>query len=322
MLIDEITIRVSAGKGGKGAVAFDKNKMAIGPTGADGGKGGDVYFEGASDISLLNQFRYKKELVAEDGAAGRGQFRDGPDGKDVTIKVPVGTVLHNLTTETDTEITKIGERVRIAEGGKGGKGNFKFRSPKDTSPTRFQPGLPGESFEFQLELKLLADVGLVGLPSAGKSSLLNELTNAKSKVGNYPFTTLEPHLGAYYELILADIPGLIEGASVGKGLGDKFLRHIERTKTLFHLVSAESDDVVRDYNVIRYELGSYNPLLLKKEEYILLTKSDVASEEDLGNMQKLLSKLNPKIIPISIHDHESIKEIETVLRKLIKEKSK
>ena len=179
------------------------------------------------------------------------------------------------------EIIKIGQRVLAAQGGRGGKGNFKFRSPVNTSPTQFQKGIPGENFTIRLELKLIADIGLIGLPNAGKSSLINELTRANSKVANYPFTTLEPNLGVYYELILADIPGLIEGASAGKGLGIKFLRHVERTKILFHLISAESENPARDYKIIKNELVSYSKELAEKTEYLFLSKSDLASEKDI-----------------------------------------
>ena len=321
MLVDDVVIRVRAGNGGKGAVAFNKNKMSLGPAGGSGGLGGSVYMEGVSDLSALNQFRYIKELSADDGAAGKGHFSDGPDGKDLILKVPVGTIINNLTNSTRQEIVKIGERLLIAKGGLGGKGNFLFRAPHNTSPKRFQPGIPGESFELRLELKLIADVGFIGLPNAGKSSLLNELTNAKSKVANYPFTTLEPNLGTYYELILADIPGLIEGASGGKGLGVKFLRHVERTKILFHLVSAESADPAHDYETIRNELGSYNPELLEKEEYLFISKSDAISEAGLKKIEKTMKKLNPRILPISIHDEESLKKVKKILNGIIKEKT-
>ena len=246
MLIDDVKIRVIAGHGGKGAVAFNTNLMSLGPAGGSGGKGGSVYAEGVSDLSALGQFRFKKEFAAEDGMDGRGQFRDGHDGKDLILKVPVGTVIHNLTTNEDISIEKSGERVALAKGGLGGRGNFQFKSSRNTSPKQSQPGLPGESFEVRLELKFIADIGFVGLPNVGKSSLLNKLTNARSKVGNYAFTTLEPNLGTYYELILADIPGLIEGSSEGRGLGIKFLRHIERTRILFHFVSAESSSPTHD----------------------------------------------------------------------------
>ena len=217
MLIDEVTIKVSAGAGGKGAVAFNKNLKSLGPAGGTGGNGGSIYFEGVSDLNALAQFRYKKSIEADDGGDGRGQFIDGADGRDLVLKIPVGTVIKKIDgAVSEKELLKVGERIIIAKGGHGGKGNFHFRSPRNTTPIRFQEGLLGESFTLKLELKLIADVGFIGLPNAGKSSLLNELTKAQSKVANYPFTTLEPNLGAYYEIILADIPGLIEGASSGK----------------------------------------------------------------------------------------------------------
>ncbi|MDP3974995.1 MAG: GTPase ObgE [Candidatus Jorgensenbacteria bacterium] len=313
MFIDDVTIGVSAGNGGKGAVAFNKNLMSLGPAGGSGGKGGSVYAEGVSNLSALQQFRYKKVLQAEHGMEGRGQFRDGHDGEDLIVKVPVGTVIHNLTTGGDAEITKIGERAFLAKGGNGGKGNFQFRSPKLTTPKRFQPGIPGETFQFRLELKLTADVGFVGLPNVGKSSLLNELTRAKAKVANYPFTTLEPNLGAYYELILADIPGLIEGSSRGKGLGIKFLRHIERTRILFHLVSAESPSPKKDYDTIRKELGAHNTKLLEKPEYLFLAKSDEASTADLTKKLAILKKLNPRTMAISLYDDTSIEAVKKLL---------
>ncbi len=313
MLIDDVSIRISAGHGGKGSVAFNKTLMSLGPAGGKGGHGGNVYMEGVSDLSALGQFRFKKEFAAEDGLYGRDQFRDGHDGKDLILKVPVGTIAHNLTTGEDIEIEHVAQRVLIAKGGNGGKGNFLFRSSRNTTPKQFQPGLPGESFEFRLELKFIADVGFVGLPNVGKSSLLNELTNAKSKVANYAFTTLEPYLGTYYELILADIPGLIEGSSGGKGLGTKFLRHIERTKTIFHFVSAESPTPVEDYDTIRTELGTYSKTLLKKPEYLFLTKSDVVDAKELKTKLAALKKINTKAIAISIIDDESINKVQKIL---------
>lgn len=321
MLIDDVKIKASAGHGGKGAVAFNKILMSLGPAGGSGGLGGSVYLLGVSDLSALSQFRYKKEFAAEDGQDGRGQFRDGHDSEDLVLKVPVGTVAHNLTTENDIEVSKVGEKILIAKGGKGGKGNFLFRSSRNTTPKQSQPGLPGESFDFRLELKFIADVGFVGLPNVGKSSLLNELTNAQSKVANYSFTTLEPHLGTYYELILADIPGLIEGSSAGKGLGTKFLRHIERTKTLFHFVSAESPDPVGDYKTIRAELGAYSKALLKKPEHIFLSKSDVViDEKELKAKLAKLKKIDKGAIAISIVDEESIKQVQKILNKIKAEK--
>ncbi|MBU6500956.1 MAG: GTPase ObgE [Patescibacteria group bacterium] len=320
MLIDDIKIKVVAGKGGKGAVAFNKNLNSLGPAGASGGKGGSIYGVGTSDISALNQFRFKKEFLAENGGEGRSQFRDGKDGKDLILLLPVGTVIHNLTTKSDVSVEKIGERILIALGGIGGRGNFHFRSSTNTTPKQFQGGRPGEAFELRLELKLIADVGFVGFPNAGKSSMLNCLTNANSKVANYPFTTLEPNLGVYYELILADIPGLIEGSSSGKGLGIKFLRHVERTKILFHFVSSESLDPEKDYKTIRKELGVYNKELLEKPEYLFLSKSDLAEKTELKEKSEILRHLNPKMTVVSIKDAESIKKVERLLNKIKAEK--
>ena len=321
MLIDDVTIKVRAGNGGKGAVAFDKNKMAIGPTGGDGGNGGSVYFEGVSDLSALLQFRHKKEVAAKNGMDGRSQFRDGNDGENLTLKIPVGTVIHQIDDSTKTrEITKIGEKILVARGGHGGKGNFKFRAPHRTTPTIFQYGKEGENFTVRLELKLIADVGIIGLPNAGKSSLLNELTKAKSKVANYPFTTLEPNLGVYYKLILADIPGLIEGASVGKGLGIKFLRHVERTKTLFHLISAESENPVKDYKVVKKEIFKYNEELAEKPEYLFLSKSDVLSPANLKKTLTKLKKINKNIVAISVYDWDSMEKVKKILNKIALEK--
>jgi GTP-binding protein len=320
MLIDDVTIKVRAGNGGKGAVNFNKNPMALGPTGGSGGKGGDFYFVGVSNLDALKQFRFKKDLNAEDGENGKSQLNDGANGKDLFVQVPVGTVIHNLTTGSEAEIIKINEPVLIASGGKGGKGNFLFRSSTNTTPMQSQPGLPGEHFELRLELKLIADIGFVGLPNGGKSSLLNELTNASAKVANYPFTTLEPNLGVYYDLILADIPGLIEGASSGKGLGIKFLRHVERTKILFHFISAESENVVKDYKTIRAELKKYNPELLEKPEYLFLSKSDELDEKEKEKKLKKLKKINENAIAISIYDDESMEQVKKILNQIISEK--
>ncbi len=320
MLIDDVKIKVSAGNGGKGAVAFNKNLMSLGPTGASGGKGGSIYFEGISDLNALGQFRYKKDIKAKDGENGNKQFRDGPDGEDLILKVPVGTVIHRLETNKTSEVLKIGERIIAAKGGRGGKGNFHFRSSTNTTPMQFQEGLAGEYFTIRLELKLIADVGLIGLPNAGKSSLMNQLTKSKSKVANYPFTTLEPSLGAYYELILADIPGLIEGASSGKGLGVKFLRHVERTKILFHLISAESENLVKDYKTIKKELENYSKELVKKPEYVFLSKSDILPLEEIKKKIADLKKINKNVLPISILDDESLEKVKKILNKIKSEK--
>jgi len=311
MFIDEVTIKVEAGRGGDGKIAFDKNMMALGPTGAQGGRGGNIYLQGVSDLGALRKFRFKKDFKAQDGQIGRGQFRDGSNGSDLTLEVPVGTVVHGLKQEL--EIKEAKEKFLIAKGGIGGRGNFHFKSATNTSPQEFEFGREGESFEIKLELKLIADVGLVGLPNAGKTTLLNQLTKASAKTANYPFTTLEPNLGAYYNLIIADIPGLIEGASSGKGLGIKFLKHIERTKVIFHLISADSDDPVKDYLTVRQELINYGKELKDKPEEIFLTKKDLVSEERIN---QILSEIKKDVISISIHDSESIKKVKEKLAKL------
>jgi GTP-binding protein len=313
MLIDEVTIRLEAGHGGKGAAAFQKVKLAQGPTGGDGGRGANMYFEGCTDINALAFYANKKMIHAEDGKDGRGQFIDGRSGEDLVLKVPAGTKITNLDTGYVQEIAAPGDRLLAAGGGKGGRGNFKFRSSTNTTPKEFEEGTMGDVVNYRLELRLVADIGLIGLPNAGKSSLLNELTNAKSRVANYAFTTLEPHLGAYYELILADIPGLIEGASSGKGLGVKFLKHIERTKTLFHLVSAESDNVSRDYRIVRTELEAYNPELSQKKEYVLLTKADAVTPEVLKELLRILKKEGIAATPISLLEPESIAAVKKIL---------
>ncbi len=319
MLIDHVTIKVRAGNGGKGAVAFSNIKMTLGPTGGSGGKGGDVYLEAVADLGALRRFRSQKSFAAEDGMNGRGSFRDGHVGEDLVLKVPRGTVGKNIETGALFELTKLGERIGMAQGGKGGKGNFQYKSSRNTSPKQSQPGLPGETATLELELKLIADVGLVGLPNVGKSSFLNEMTNAKSRVANYPFTTLEPHLGAYNELILADIPGLIEGASSGKGLGIKFLRHIERTRILFHFIDAESTHPLLDYKTIRRELEKYNPLLLKKEEYIIISKSDAVNDSELAHTLRELAPTKRDILPLSIYDTERMVGARKLLTRLLGE---
>jgi GTP-binding protein len=313
MLVDEITVRLEAGRGGKGAVAFNKTRLNLGPTGGDGGRGGNIYFEGVSDISALQFYSGKPVLRAESGKDGRGQFLDGKSGPDMILKVPTGTTITNIDTGFTKEITKIGERILAAGGGTGGRGNFKFRGPTNTSPRQSEEGTIGDVANYTLSLRLIADVGLIGLPNAGKSSLLNELTRARSKVANYAFTTLEPHLGAYHDLIIADIPGLIEGASEGRGLGFKFLKHVERTKILFHLVCAESDDPVRDYEVVRKELAAYNQALVKKDEKIFLTKSDSVDADTLKKHIAAFKKAKKTAVAISILDEASLQQVRSML---------
>ena len=313
MFIDEVDITIKAGHGGAGLVSFGK-KMRSGPDGGNGGKGGNVFFITDPDITLLGQFVRKTVFQADDGDPGERNRKTGKDGSDLEIKLPVGTsVIDKKTGELLFEMKISGNKELICEGGKGGRGNFEFRSSRRTTPEFAQPGLPGEKKEFSLILKLIADFGLIGLPNAGKSSLLNELTNAQAKIAHYPFTTLTPNLGVYKGKVLADIPGLIEGASMGRGLGISFLKHIEKVRVLLHCISAESTDPVADYATIRRELESYEKELLKKKEVILITKSDLA---DSGAVEKITKKLKNKaksILPVSIYDWESIEKLKSML---------
>lgn len=320
MIVDEAKIHISAGSGGRGKVAFDTSKGGVGPTGGSGGKGGDVFIEGVSNLGALKIFRHQKSFRAKEGGLGKTKNLDGKNGEDLTLKVPVGTVVHNLDTQKDVEILRVGERVRAARGGNGGWGNFHFRGPRNTSPEQANEGFAGEAFNLLLELRLIADVGLIGLPNAGKSSLLNELTRAGARVADYPFTTLEPNLGVFYgkkgRLILADIPGLIEGASSGKGLGHKFLRHIERTKILLHCIAADNAAVVATYKTIRAELTAHHATLAEKQEYIFITKTDLVTEAELKKKVKALSKFGAVRV-VSIYNPEQIEETGTFLNSLI-----
>ncbi len=331
MIVDEVKINVVAGKGGNGLATFSKVKLVLGPTGGNGGRGGNVLLEGCEDLSALKNFRFKKVFKANNGENGRSALHDGSSAKDLILKVPVGTICHIISEGKDIsakggpaggwEITKIGQQELVAKGGRGGKGNWHFRSATNTSPKESEEGKSGESFDLHLELKMIADVGFIGLPNAGKSSLLNELTRANVKVANYPFTTLEPNLGVYYGLILADIPGLIEGASDGRGLGIKFLKHIERTKNLFHIISSESLNPILDYQTVRQELKNYNELLLEKTETILLSKTDLINKNNIERIKRDFNKINKDITPISIIDEESIDKVKKALNNLIEEKT-
>lgn len=313
MLIDEAEIIIRGGHGGAGLVSF-RGKKGGGPDGGDGGRGGSVYVKATSDIYALQQFLSKKVCKAEDGKGGGVGIRSGANGRDLILTMPVGTL---ITDEkgSEIELTTIGQEVLLAKGGLGGRGNESFKSPNKTTPTYAQKGLKGQEKRLKIKLKLIADFGLIGLPNAGKSSLLNEITNANIKIGDYPFTTLEPNLGVLNGKVLADIPGLIEGASEGKGLGHKFLKHIEKVKLLLHCISCESDDPLKDYKIIREELKKFNPDLLNKKEMILLTKSDLKETErsPLAARTKLKKIGEKEVIPISIHDWDSIQILTKVL---------
>lgn len=315
MLIDNVTLKISAGAGGTGVVRWRREKgiMYGGPAGGDGGKGGDVYFRIVRDIQALKDYKHKREWEAPVGVAGQKRSMHGSDGKDLYLDIPVGSVVYNKEYDKRYEFTEEGTHLML-RGGKGGLGNENFKSSINRAPEEFTKGEKGEFATFEIELKLIADVGLIGLPNAGKSSLLNALTRAGAKIGDYPFTTLEPNLGAYYGFILADIPGLIEGASDGKGLGHKFLRHITRTKTLVHLVSAENEDVSGAYKTIREELGKYDQTLLKKDEIVILSKVDTLESKVKSQKLKELAKVSgKKVIELSLYEDKTIKEFGDML---------
>lgn len=312
MFIDELTIHIKAGKGGDGVVRWlhEKNREFGGPSGGDGGRGGNVYAVGERNLNLLARYRNKKEFHAFDGGIGKKNSLHGADGDDLEILLPIGSVITNKKTADRIFLDKDGEKILILKGGNGGYGNEHFKSSTNINPTEFTYGKSGEEADFFIEVEIIADIGLVGLPNAGKSSLLNVLTKANAKIGDYPFTTLEPNLGEYFGSIIADIPGLIEGAAEGRGLGHKFLRHIKRTKVLAHLVSFENEDVQKTYQIVRNELEKFDTMLLEKPEIVVLTKTDLA--EDKKSIDKILNKIkkiNPNVITLTICDNESIKQL-------------
>ena len=314
MLIDTVEVIFKGGRGGKGIVSFGKTARS-GPDGGNGGQGGDLYVRAVSDITLLNQFSRKSLFYAGNGMAGKRGKKTGLDGDDLELLLPIGTsIIDKITGETIVELNRVDERKLICAGGKGGLGNWEFRSSVLQAPEISQPGLEGEEKKFILSLRLIADFGLVGLPNAGKSSLLNELTRAKAKVADYPFTTLSPNIGVYEGRLLADIPGLIEGAYAGKGLGIRFLKHIEKVGVILHCISSDSCDLVKDYNTVRSEMEKYNPELIKKTEVILLTKSDLVENKFQKKNIKILKATSKNILPVSIYDWESLEK----LKKLIK----
>jgi len=313
MLIDEVYITIKGGDGGNGVVHFynDAFRPKGGPDGGSGGDGGSVFFEGVSDIGKLNQFRQSKVYSAQNGDPGFHNNRTGKNGEDLVFPVPIGTVAH-YDNGTAIEITQVGQKVLMAKGGSGGRGNYMFRSSTNQTPQERELGFKCQPKKLFLQLKLIAQVGLIGLPNAGKTSLLNEFTAADAKVANYAFTTLEPNLGVTRGgLIIADIPGLIEGAADGKGLGVKFLKHIERTNLLIHCVSAESENPLKDYETVRTELSNYSSVLAKKPEIIVLTKFDILDQKEVPKIQK---KIKAKICT-SIADPTSIKQLNDLIAK-------
>ncbi len=330
-MIDFARITIKAGDGGNGRVSFRREKFVPkgGPDGGDGGKGGSVWLETDKDLNTLKPFQFQKKFSAQDGEAGGKNKRHGADGNDLVIKVPVGTVVNK-----ELDLDKEGQKICLAKGGKGGKGNWQFRSPTMTTPRIAEAGTTGEAKQLALELKLLADVGLIGLPNSGKSTLLSVLTKAKPKIADYPFTTLEPNLGVMEGshpsgLVIADIPGLIEGASKGKGLGIEFLRHIERCKILVHLLDGAklltepAKSLLRDYEVVRSELSSYSTSLIEKPEIVVLNKIDVLNKQQIKQAMTTLKKTKKKarlasresrrVIAISAATHENLEELKREL---------
>lgn len=319
MLIDDVTISIKAGNGGKGVVSFIRNARTArgGPDGGNGGNGGSIYFMGSTNVSDLNEFMYKKKLTAENGVSGGRQNLYGRNGKDLIVTVPVGTTISTENGET-YEINDSVSKILLAKGGKGGLGNNEFKSATNQTPMHAESGGSGEEKTIHLEMRLIAKVGFVGLPNAGKSSLLNAITNAHPKIGDYPFTTLEPNLGALNNIILCDIPGLTKGASFGKGLGIKFLKHIEKTELLIHCIDCQSADILKDYKTVRNEFIKYGNNLADKEEIILLTKTDLLTEKELAKQIKKLNTTKRIIKTISIYNNEDINNF----KKFIKEKIK
>lgn len=294
MFIDYSRIYVKAGDGGDGAVAFRREKFVPkgGPAGGDGGRGGNVIFIPDSNLFTLMDFRYKKKYMAEDGKPGGTALKDGRMGEDIIIKVPPGTLVKNSETkELICDCSEVGKEYFIAKGGRGGRGNSKFTSPTNQAPRTSEFGRPGFGLEVELELKLIADVGLVGFPNAGKSTFISVISAAKPKIADYPFTTLKPNLGIvnykdFKSFTVADIPGIIEGAHLGKGLGHQFLRHIERTKILLLLIDVYSEDYQEQYDTLLKELENYSTVLAGKKKIVAFSKSDLLTEEDLEELKE------------------------------------
>ena len=326
MFVDTAKVYIKAGKGGNGAISF-RREIYIpkgGPDGGDGGKGGDVVFVASKDCDTLIDFRFQPKLIAEDGKAGSGQKSSGKSGKDLIVEVPIGTVVKR-NGEIVADLTHDEERAIVAHGGDGGYGNWHFRSSTRQTPRIAELGNPGEAYEAELELKLLADVGLIGFPNAGKSTFLSVVSNATPEIADYPFTTITPNLGVAkvdnHSILIADIPGLIEGASEGKGLGDRFLRHVERTKVLLHLIDVYSEDAGKAYRDIRNELANYSDELANRPELVVLTKTEGLDQEIIDMQMAAILEQNPdaKVMAISSSAHQGLTEVLRELREMMKD---
>ena len=325
MLIDEAQIRVAGGDGGNGCVAFRREKFVPrgGPSGGDGGRGGSVYLESNEHLNTLLKFRYKREFAAERGRHGEGSNRHGRDGGDLVITVPTGTVVSNEPEgETLFDFTAPGEQFLAARGGRGGRGNARFATSTHQAPRRADPGQPGEQRTLRLELKLLADVGLVGFPNVGKSTLISRVSSARPRIADYPFTTLEPHLGVVgldpeRSFVMADIPGLIAGAHEGRGLGIRFLKHVERTRLLVHLIDVAENfgrDPVEDYHVILSELASFSPEIAAKPMLLVASRVDAAgSGPRLESLRRFARERGEPLLEISCVTGQGVEELKQAI---------
>jgi GTP-binding protein len=322
--VDQATVHLKAGDGGVGCVSFRREKFVPkgGPDGGDGGRGGSIVIRASRHLNTLLDFQYKRSYKAPRGEHGLGSNKTGKSGKDVVLQVPVGTIIRDAKSyEVIADLTRDGDEVVIARGGRGGRGNAAFATSTNQAPREYELGAPGEEREVELELKLLADVGLVGFPNAGKSTLISVISAAKPKIADYPFTTLVPNLGIVRidvgaSFVVADIPGLIEGASDGKGLGIQFLRHIERTRALVFLIESTSPDPVADYAVLRNELKLFNKDLLKKPRIIALTKTDLLTEKDRRRVRKQTFR-GTTALPISAATGDGVQQLVKNMWKLV-----
>jgi len=315
MFVDTLTIYAEAGNGGNGVERWlrEQHRPLGGPAGGNGGRGGDVYIRAVRNLNQLAKYTGENNFRAEHGESGHGHSRHGKGGEDLVIDLPIGSRVTLLEASEVYELTEEGQQILVLKGGNGGLGNEHFKSSTNRSPTETTPGKPGAADTLQIELSLVVDVGIIGLPNAGKSTLINVLTNARSRVGAYPFTTLTPHLGDFYGYVLADIPGLIEGASSGKGLGHRFLRHVQKTKMLLHCIALTDADPLASYETVRRELVQFDEQLGERTEWIVLTKSD---EVDVAVAEEVAARFAGKgerVLTVSSIDEESVKRLSDAL---------